>query len=81
MSRLLQPQTQTMHYLSIFYKNPYNFIVQSEEDYSKFIKSLLQLLENPILSKEVLLCISNLLYYRRLGGDKVLESFKNFTNN
>lgn len=71
--KLLVPQPQTIHYLSTFYKNPYNFIKQSEQDYQKFILRLLELMENPLLYKEVLLCISGLLYYRKFGRDSAKE--------
>ena len=73
--KLLVPQPQTVHYLGTLYKSPYNFMKQSEADYQKFILCLLELLENPLLYKEVLLCISGLLYYRKLGKDSLNEPF------
>jgi len=69
--KLLVPQPQTVHYLSTFYKSPYNFIKQAEADYQRFILHLLELLENPLLYKEVLLCISGMLYYRKIGKDSL----------
>lgn len=73
--KLLVPQPQTIHYLGTLYKSPYNFIKQPEADYQKFILRLLELLENPLLYKEVLLCISGLLYYRKLGKDSLNQPF------
>jgi hypothetical protein len=74
-NKLLVPLPQTVHYLSTLYKSPYNFIKQPEGDYQRFIERLLHLLENSILYKEVLLCVSGLLYYRKIGKDSLNEPF------